>query len=120
MSNDSFNVLTLDLGPSTYKSPIVVVNSRGSAGNPEDDENLKKLKEIPRFYPILKGVLPGQRDPPSVFSKIDPRYLLRFTHRLQEHFTICHQTISSEQNSLFAKISDVSFRDGFISLNSLI
>ncbi|KAI6183996.1 BLOC-1-related complex subunit 5 [Aphelenchoides bicaudatus] len=93
--------------PSTYKSPIVVVNSRANAENPEDDENLKKLKEIPRFHPILKGVLPGQRDSPSVFAKIEPKYILRFTHRLQEHFSICHQTVSSEQNSLFARITEV-------------
>jgi hypothetical protein len=31
-------------GSSNYKSPIVVVGSRGNDGNPEDDENLKKLK----------------------------------------------------------------------------
>lgn len=64
-------------------------------------------QEIPRFQPLLKGVLPGQRDPQSIFTKIDPRYISRFVHRLQEHFTICYQVVSNEQTSIFARISEV-------------
>ncbi|KAI6197020.1 hypothetical protein M3Y94_01176100 [Aphelenchoides besseyi] len=87
-------------------SPVVVANTRRT--DPNEDENLKKLREIPRFQPLLRGVLPGQRDQPSIFSKIDPKYISRFIHRLQIHFTACQQTVTAEQTKLNAKITEVN------------
>ncbi|KAI6186151.1 BLOC-1-related complex subunit 5 [Aphelenchoides besseyi] len=102
-------------------SPVVVANTRRT--DPNEDENLKKLREIPRFQPLLRGVLPGQRDQPSIFSKIDPKYISRFIHRLQIHFTACQQTINAEQTKLNAKITELSLEEvtsGLQILNELL
>ncbi|CAD5210249.1 unnamed protein product [Bursaphelenchus okinawaensis] len=88
-------------------SPIVVVNAKGQPiGDPKDDEDLKKLKEIPRFQPLLLGVLPGQRDSPSIYTKVEPKYIIRFVNRLQQHFTACHKAVSTHQSQLVNEIGN--------------
>jgi hypothetical protein len=91
----------------SQKSQIVVVNSSTQpVGDPNDDVDLKKLKEIPRFFPILKGCLAGQRDSPDILTKIDPRYVNRFLSRLQHHFVICSQAVAQEQTALYTRITE--------------
>uniref|UniRef100_A0A915CLL6 BLOC-1-related complex subunit 5 n=1 Tax=Ditylenchus dipsaci TaxID=166011 RepID=A0A915CLL6_9BILA len=89
-------------------SQIVVVNSSATpVGDPKEDEELKKMKEIPRFFPILKGVLPAFKDSPEILTKIEPKYIYRFLHRLQFHFSVCSRTVSSEQSSISTQIVEV-------------
>ncbi|KAI6242683.1 BLOC-1-related complex subunit 5 [Aphelenchoides fujianensis] len=106
-SSSSFSFLNRKSTRSSQKthSPVVVANQRRT--DPNEDENLKKLREIPRFQPLLKGVLPGQRDPPGVFQKIDPKHISRFVHRLQIHFAACHRAVGAEQTALCTKITEV-------------
>ncbi|CAD5215065.1 unnamed protein product [Bursaphelenchus xylophilus] len=105
--SSTFSFLSRRRGSIHKHSPIVVVNSMGHpVGDPKDDEDLKKLKEIPRFNPLLLGVLPGQRDSPSIFNKVDPKYIARFVHRLQQHFSACHKAVSSNQTQLINEITN--------------
>ncbi|KAH7727011.1 loss of heterozygosity 12 chromosomal region 1 protein [Aphelenchoides avenae] len=91
----------------SQKSQIVVVNaSNQPLGDPADDADLKKLKEIPRFFPILKGCLAGHRDSPEIFTKVDHRYIFRFLNRLQQHFAICSQAVATEQTAIYAKVAE--------------
>ncbi|KAI1732646.1 tumor suppressor protein [Ditylenchus destructor] len=89
-------------------SQIVVVKSTGAPiGDPNNDDDLKKIKEVARFFPILKGVLPAFRDSPDILTKVEPKYIYRFLHRLQYHFGFCSQTVSSEQSSICTQIIEV-------------
>uniref|UniRef100_A0AC34FPV3 BLOC-1-related complex subunit 5 n=1 Tax=Panagrolaimus sp. ES5 TaxID=591445 RepID=A0AC34FPV3_9BILA len=91
--------------PPSRRSQIVVVNASGQPiGEPKDDEDLKRLKEIQRFTPILKGCLPGHRDGTDIYSKIDSKPFIRFAHRFQTHLAICSQIVSSEQSTVFSNI----------------
>jgi hypothetical protein len=91
--------------PPSRRSQIVVVNASGQPiGDPKDDEDLKRLKEIQRFTPILKGCLPGMRDGTDIYSKIDSKPFIRFAHRFQTHLAICCQVVSSEQSTVFSNI----------------
>jgi hypothetical protein len=96
--------------PPSRRSQIVVVNASGQPiGDPKNDEDLKRLKEIQRFTPILKGCLPGMRDGTDIYSKIDSKPFIRFAHRFQTHLAICCQVVSSEQSTVFSNIVQVSF-----------
>ncbi|KAE9547691.1 hypothetical protein FO519_009099 [Halicephalobus sp. NKZ332] len=87
------------------RSQIVVVNAAGQpAGDPKDDDDLKRLKEIQKFLPLLKGCLPGYRDGVDIYKKIDPKPFIRFTHRFQTHLAICAQVVSAEQSKVFSGI----------------
>jgi hypothetical protein len=90
---------------SSRRSQIVVVNASGQPiGEPKDDEDLKRLKEIQRFHPLLKGCLPGMRDNPDIYSKIGAKPFIHFAHRFQTHLAICSQVVSSEQSQVFSNI----------------
>lgn len=87
---------------------VVVKPGTEPLPNPNDDEILKRFKEIPKFYPILKGALnqPGLRNPPDITTKISHKPLLRFAVRIQDHIGQCARIVSSEQNALATKIKD--------------
>uniref|UniRef100_A0AC34QNL3 BLOC-1-related complex subunit 5 n=1 Tax=Panagrolaimus sp. JU765 TaxID=591449 RepID=A0AC34QNL3_9BILA len=94
-----------DKRPLFMKSQIVVVNAAGQPiGDAKDDEDLKKLNEIQRFMPLLKGCLPGYRDSPEIYNKIDAKPFVRFAYRFQTHLAICAQVVNSEQSSVFSRI----------------
>lgn len=89
-------------------SQIIVIKSTGAPiGDPNNDDDLKKIKEVARFFPILKGVLPAFRDSPEILAKVEPKYIYRFLNRLQYHFAFCAQTVSSEQSSICTQIVEV-------------
>uniref|UniRef100_A0A7E4ZPY6 BLOC-1-related complex subunit 5 n=1 Tax=Panagrellus redivivus TaxID=6233 RepID=A0A7E4ZPY6_PANRE len=101
----SFSFLARKKAEPSRRSQIVVVNAAGEPiGDPKDDEDLKKMKEIQRFLPILKGCLPGYRDGPDIFNKIDSKHIAKFTHRFQTHLAICSQVVSKEQSTVFSRI----------------
>uniref|UniRef100_A0A914H276 BLOC-1-related complex subunit 5 n=1 Tax=Globodera rostochiensis TaxID=31243 RepID=A0A914H276_GLORO len=95
---------------STMISSIVVVNEGASSSSlvdPSKDPDLKRIKEIPHFLPLLRGVLPGHRDLPEVHQKIDSKNILNFLQRLQHHFRLCAQTVATEQGRMFSRIVEV-------------
>ncbi|KAL3089196.1 hypothetical protein niasHT_021140 [Heterodera trifolii] len=95
---------------SALMGSIVVVNegaSCSSFADPGKDADLRRIKEIPRFLPLLRGVLPGHRDIPEVQQKIDSKSILSFMHRLQQHFKSCAQTVATEQGRMFARIVEI-------------
>lgn len=65
------------------------------------------LQEIPRFLPILRGVLSSQRNPPETLKKIEPKYIFRFLLRIQQHFNACREVVSTEQTTVTTKIVEV-------------
>lgn len=87
---------------------VTVKTGADSVSNPSDDEVLKRFKEIPKFYPILKSALnqAGLRDPPDVLTKMSYRPILKFAYRIQEHLTQCAVVVSNDQNSLCTRIKD--------------
>uniref|UniRef100_A0A183BM56 BLOC-1-related complex subunit 5 n=1 Tax=Globodera pallida TaxID=36090 RepID=A0A183BM56_GLOPA len=87
---------------STMISSIVVVNEGASSSalvDPSKDPDLRRIKEIPHFLPLLRSVLPGHRDLPEVHQKIDSKNILHFLQRLQHHFKQCAQTVATEQDN---------------------
>lgn len=89
---------------------IVVVNegaSTSAAADPSADPDLRRIKEIPRFLPLLRGVLPAHRDLPDIHQKVDSRPIHRFLGRLQQHSRHCADTVTSEQGRIFAHIVEV-------------
>ena len=56
---------------------------------------------------MLRGVLAGQRDSPTVYKKIHATLIARFTSRLQAHFMAAHTAVANEQQKLAAEIVEV-------------
>uniref|UniRef100_A0A915ALJ0 BLOC-1-related complex subunit 5 n=1 Tax=Parascaris univalens TaxID=6257 RepID=A0A915ALJ0_PARUN len=95
------------------RSGQVVVVRPGSdqLPNPADDEIVKRFKEIPKFYPVLRSALnqASLRDPPDITMKIGPRPILRFAYRLQDHLAQCALAVATEQDALTAVIRNVEY-----------
>uniref|UniRef100_A0A0N5AK77 BLOC-1-related complex subunit 5 n=1 Tax=Syphacia muris TaxID=451379 RepID=A0A0N5AK77_9BILA len=91
---------------------IVVVRS-GSSGTlcSEEDISLKKFKEIPKFYPILKSALHqnGLHDSPDIKKKISSRAIFRLATCFQDYFGEYAQLIASEQGYIASRIKDVDY-----------
>nr|CAD2131993.1 unnamed protein product [Meloidogyne enterolobii] len=96
---------------SLLSTSIVVVNDGASTSASISDVNaeldLRRIKEIPHFLPLMQGVLPGYRDLPEILLKIDPRPIYRFLQRLQQHFRECTEAVTTEQGRIFAHIVEI-------------
>uniref|UniRef100_A0A915LL91 BLOC-1-related complex subunit 5 n=1 Tax=Meloidogyne javanica TaxID=6303 RepID=A0A915LL91_MELJA len=115
MGNDQSGVRSRSQGRNSTKSllstSIVVVNDGASTSASISDVNaeldLRRIKEIPHFLPLMQGVLPGYRDLPEILLKIDPRPIYRFLQRLQQHFRECTEAVTTEQGRIFAHIVEI-------------
>ncbi|VDD90731.1 unnamed protein product, partial [Enterobius vermicularis] len=90
---------------------VVVRSGSDSAANPNEDPIFKRFKEIPKFYPVLKGALhqPGLHDSPDIKKKMSPRPIFRLATCLQDHLTRSAQLVANEQDSVNAEIKDVDY-----------
>ncbi|KAK0393038.1 hypothetical protein QR680_000026 [Steinernema hermaphroditum] len=107
--SSSISFLAGKRGTSVKRSTQIVVVRPGQdpVGDPADDAEIKKLREIRRFLPVLKSALPGMRDSPEVFAKVSSKPILKFCYRLQEHLAVCAKAISKEQASLHTTMKHV-------------
>uniref|UniRef100_A0A914VGS3 BLOC-1-related complex subunit 5 n=1 Tax=Plectus sambesii TaxID=2011161 RepID=A0A914VGS3_9BILA len=92
---------------------IIIVSSGGEpiTFDPSQDEDLKKLQEIPPFFPILRGSLNhvGLKDPPDLYSKFSSKPVLKLCQRLQEHLAATSEVVASEQSSLGTRIREIDY-----------
>lgn len=95
------------------KAGQVVVVRSGSDGllSPSKDSTLKRFKDIPKFYPILKSALhqPGLHDSPDIKKKMSPRPILRLATCLQDYFARSAQLVANEQEYIGTKIKDIDY-----------
>ncbi|KAF7631058.1 hypothetical protein Mgra_00008709 [Meloidogyne graminicola] len=114
MGNDQSGVRSRSQGDKELNSPTISMGVPASfsfltrkLSNINAELDLRRLKEIPHFLPLMQGVLPGYRDLPEVLLKIDPRPIYRFLQRLQQHFKYCTETVTTEQGRIFAHIVEI-------------
>uniref|UniRef100_A0A0R3S263 BLOC-1-related complex subunit 5 n=1 Tax=Elaeophora elaphi TaxID=1147741 RepID=A0A0R3S263_9BILA len=101
------------------KGKVIVVKQRTNAAGPscsKNDDMIKRFLEIPKFCPILKSSLnqPGLHDLPEAIFKINPRPVLKFAYRLQEHLSRCANIVIAEQESLGNLIKDIDRSIGLL------
>jgi len=95
---------------------IIVVRAgsehqRSSVGDPTNDEDLKRLQEIPQFLPILRSALnqSGLRDPADIYTKFSYKPIFRLCQRMQDHLVITSETVAAEQNALGTRIREIDY-----------
>lgn len=102
------------ISPKTVRTDKIIVVRAGTidtTADPSQDPDLKKLQEIPQFYPILRNSLniPGLKDPPDLFTKFSSRPLLGLCQRLQEHYVITSEIVAAEQGSLGTRVREIDY-----------
>ncbi|KFD66179.1 hypothetical protein M514_21693 [Trichuris suis] len=110
-------------GPKSCSNYVVVVNP-GNRNDQVDVPELAKLKvtfnllivasirrlqEIPIFYPILRSNLniPGLANPPDIRTKLSPFAMYAILQKLQNRLWINAERISSEQRKLSAETKKI-------------
>lgn len=98
---------------------MVVVNQQDSTDAEDEDPELKRLKEIPSFLPIIRASLSGSTvKDPDILERLDYRGLLGLCQRYQHHLRYCAGVVSTEQAEICKKIRDVDQR--VIEINNLL
>lgn len=90
---------------------IVVVSGGGNRGqnlmHSQEDPDLKKLKELPFFYPLLRGSVtaPAAREV-DMFERLDPKPTLKMCLRYEDHLRQCAEAVSFDQDMLSTRIRE--------------
>ncbi|GMS84227.1 hypothetical protein PENTCL1PPCAC_6402 [Pristionchus entomophagus] len=87
------------------KKGIVVVRDGTviKTQDPEDDPDMKRLKEMPKFLPILRagpGSFPFGRKDLCQHRAISPHPFLQLSLRLSNHFALCAKAVTTKQSKL--------------------
>lgn len=89
---------------------IVVVNDGGNRGivPRHEDPDLKKLKELPFFYPLLRGSVttPAPREM-DMFDRLDSKPALKMCLRYEDHLKQCAEAVSFDQDMLSSRIREM-------------
>jgi len=90
---------------------IMVVNaSTGTTKivSKREDRDIKKLNNIPFFYPLLRGTInaPASKDL-EFFDKFDPRPGLSLCLRYEKHLKQCAEAVSFDQHMLSSQIREM-------------
>ena len=89
----------------TKNSTLVVVNEgvKDAAADVEDAE-LKRLKEIPSFLPIIRASLSGSgglaKADPDILERLDYRGLLDICQRYENHLRLSSSVVATDQADL--------------------
>lgn len=96
------------------KKGVVVVRDGTiiKAQDPNDDSDMKRLKDMPRFLPILRTAI-GRRDI-CEHREISPRPFLQLSLRLSNHFALCAKAVNIKQSQLSGAIKTLDGRLGEI------
>ncbi|XP_054720491.1 BLOC-1-related complex subunit 5-like [Uloborus diversus] len=95
-------------GSSSGHDIVVVKEGSSSMESLETDAELIRLQKIPTFHPIMRGALniPTVHDP-EVLDKLDHQVILNLCQRYQDHLKMCAEVVSTEQNALTQRISEI-------------
>lgn len=94
------------------KKGIVVVRDGTviKTQDPNDDPDMKRLKDMPRFLPILRSAIGhGKRDICD-HRAISPRPFLQLSLRLSNHFSLCAKAVNVKQSLLSGVIKTTETR----------
>jgi len=74
----------------------------------KEDRDIKKLNNIPFFYPLLRGTInaPASKDF-EFFDKFDPRPGLSLCSRYEKHLKQCAEAVSFDQHMLSSRIREM-------------
>lgn len=74
----------------------------------KEDRDIKKLNNIPFFYPLLRGTInaPASKDL-EFFDKFDPRPGLSLCLRYEKHLKQCAEAVSFDQHMLSSQIREM-------------
>ncbi|GMT14432.1 hypothetical protein PFISCL1PPCAC_5729 [Pristionchus fissidentatus] len=92
------------------KKGIVVVRDGTviKVQDPSDDPDIKRLKEMPRFLPIIRTSI-GRREV-GEHRAISPRPFLQLSLRLSNHLSLCAKAVSTKQTHLSGMIKSIDGR----------
>ncbi|GMR36451.1 hypothetical protein PMAYCL1PPCAC_06646 [Pristionchus mayeri] len=76
--------------------------------DPNDDPDMVRLKEMPKFLPILRTSI-GRRDILE-HREISPRPFLQLSLRLSNHFSLCAKAVNIKQSQLSGSIKTMDSR----------
>uniref|UniRef100_A0A915IE12 BLOC-1-related complex subunit 5 n=1 Tax=Romanomermis culicivorax TaxID=13658 RepID=A0A915IE12_ROMCU len=112
-SHSSLVALARGIGPRANRTvntgQVVIVNTGLDEKNcMQDDEDFKRLQNIPIFYPILRNSLniPGVKDEVDINTKFDHRAIYAFFSKFQEQLSQSTEFICSEQLNIVSKIRE--------------
>lgn len=97
--------------PENSPAHNIVVVSEGT--NPDDmalESELQKMRDIPTFLPIIKGVANLGNinvEDPAMMDKMEHRQLLFMCLRYQQHLKQCAEAVSFDQGVLSNRIKEV-------------
>ncbi|XP_037081339.1 BLOC-1-related complex subunit 5-like [Pollicipes pollicipes] len=87
---------------------IVVVKAAeaASAAGSDEDPDLRRLRLIPHFLPVMRGALtlPGSRDP-DVLDRLDSAAVRQMAGRLQRHLATSAERTAARQAEVTAKVA---------------
>lgn len=102
----SFSFLSRKSDSVRSTSKIVVVNPTPNAvpfSDPNDDEDLRRIREVPKFMPIL-GVYANSSLQHESLTTIDQAAIQKFFQCIQRHSDASSQIISAEQGRVLAHV----------------
>ncbi|XP_037092330.1 BLOC-1-related complex subunit 5-like [Pollicipes pollicipes] len=89
---------------------IVVVKAAeaASAAGSDEDPDLRRLRLIPHFLPVMRGALtlPGSRDP-DVLDRLDSAAVRQMAGRLQRHLATSAERTAARQAEVTAKVAQL-------------
>ena len=74
----------------------------------KEDRDIKKLSNIPFFYPLLRGTINASASKDlEFFDKFDPRPGLSLCSRYEKHLKQCAEAVSFDQHMLSSQIREM-------------
>ena len=114
-NNSPYTVHSVNKSPNSGRErakleDIVVVNDGGNRGMQprHEDPDLKKLSELPIFYPLLWGSMttPFVREM-DIFDRLDSKPALKMCLRYEDHLRQCAEAVSFDQDMLTSRIREI-------------
>ena len=86
----------------------IVIVSGGGNRRRQEEPDLKKLRELPFFYPLLRGSVtaPVPREV-DMFERLDPKPSLKMCLRYEGHLRQCAEAVSFDQDMLSTRIREI-------------